>query len=123
MLSLSEIIPKKNLLELSRKDALRRACIKELTQRLNAERMRDNEMKVEKYMWTNQVGRALAVAKLKKEKDKRERIWPPYTERAIHFKTVHLDETDLRDFVDMCNKAEKDGKSFGMVFSSSLKVR
>lgn len=126
MLSLQELtakIGKSQISELARKDADRRACIKEFTAHLNAERARDNERKVELYIWSRQVSRAEAVKVLKKHPDKRERIWPPYTERAIHFKTIHVDPVDLRDLLDRCNKAEKDGKSFGRVFSSALKVQ
>lgn len=115
----SDAIIKKN----ARKDALRRACVKEFTQRLNEERQRDNAAKITKYMWEKQATMREAIAVLKKKPDRRERIWPPYTERAIHFKTIHLDSQDLRDFLDQCNKAEKDRKSFGMTFNIGLKIQ
>lgn len=122
MKSFAEIAPRINPKELSRKDAVRRACIKEFTKRLNDERHRENESKIQSYMWGNQVNRAQAIKVLMKE-EKSKKIWPLYTERAIHFKTIHLDTADLRDFLDMCNRAEKDGRSFGKTFSGSLKIR
>lgn len=115
-----EVEPK--IRELARKDAQRRFCVKEFTKRLNEERERENEEKIEKYKWENQVSRVEAINVLKKEKDKSKKIWPLYTERIIHFRTVQLEGEELRDLLDRCNEARKDGRSFGKMFNSSLRI-
>lgn len=123
MKSLQEHLSLINIKELKRKDFVRRKLITEFTQRLNAERSRDNEEKILKYMHIFKVFRPQAVKALKAEKDKSKKIWPLWTERSVWFKVNHLDTPQLQDFLDMCNTAEKDRKSFGKVFNGSLKIK
>lgn len=124
MKSLSDLFQEKpfDLKEERRKDKVRRALVKELVSHLNKERERENESKVTKYIWTHHVPRLKALEMLGASREPTERIWAPYTERGIYFKTRHVDEQDLRELFDKCNAAEKDSRSFGKVFNGSLKV-
>lgn len=112
-----------DLKEERRKDKVRRALIKELVLHLNREREQENEEKIQKYVWTKQVSRMKALQVLSAIKDPKERVWSPYTERGIYFKTRHVDEQDLRDLYDKCNASEKDHRSFGKTFNGSLKIK
>lgn len=121
--AIGEVSAKTDVKELMRLDSIRRRCVAEITSRLNAERRRDNEMKVEKYIWTNQISRSEALKVLRKHPDRRERIWPAYSERGIHFLTIRFKEYQIQELLDQCNKAEKDRGSFGKTFSINIKVQ
>lgn len=125
MKSIKELLEEKpfDLKAERRKDKVRRALVKEIVLHLNKERERENEEKILKYIHTHQVSRMKALQVLSASTEPKERLWSPYTERGIFFKTRHVDEQDLRDLFDLCNSAEKDGKSFGKIFNGRLKVK
>lgn len=123
MKSLSDLAKGINLDKYRRKDFERRSLIDEFFERLNADRARENEEKITKYKWEKQVSRTEAIKALLKTKDPARKIYKPITVRAIVMKVIHLNDGQLRDFLDMCNQAEKDERSFSKCFFGNLKIK
>lgn len=97
----------------------RHKLLNEFHKKLNKNIESDNDAKIKAYCFDHEVPREAAVKALKNEPRPDKRIYSKVEMRRIAVMVSHLDDLQLRDFLDMCNGANH----FNKCFFGSLKVK